>query len=355
MKKVLYITNIEVPYRVRFFNELSKFCDLTVLYEREKSSNRDSKWVRSETGSYRAEYLSGDYIGDEYGFSFKILKYILGKYDAIIIGCYNSPVQMMAICIMKMLHIAYYLNLDGEVFIKKNGLKTLIKGFFLRGAKKYLVAGEKVSESLHAVVGDKDCIPYYFSSLTIEEIKNNIESTRTTLRGNTILVVGQYFDYKGMDVALKVSSMDQSLHYRFIGMGKRTDLFLQLVREKGITNVEVVPFLQKKELEIEYRTCNMLVLPSRQECWGLVANEAASFGTPIISTWGSGAAVEFLADEYPQFLAESGNAKDLYNKICAFTTFPTKQEYIDFLMRKSQNYSIQHAVEVHCNSMGINL
>lgn len=76
-------------------------------------------------------------------------------------------------------------------------------------------------------------------------------------------------------------------------------------------NVEVVPFLQKSELETEYGRCRMMVLPSRQECWGLVINEAASFGCPIVSTWGSGAAIEIVSDNYPQFLAEPGNVESL--------------------------------------------
>ena len=42
MKRILYLTNIQVPYRVRFFNELSKKCDLTVLYERSQSGNRNN-------------------------------------------------------------------------------------------------------------------------------------------------------------------------------------------------------------------------------------------------------------------------------------------------------------------------
>ena len=44
-KKILYISNIEVPYRVSFFNEFAKHCDLTVLYERKKSDNRDENWA----------------------------------------------------------------------------------------------------------------------------------------------------------------------------------------------------------------------------------------------------------------------------------------------------------------------
>lgn len=42
--KLLYITNIPSPYRVDFFNELSKYCDLTVLFERKKADDRDDNW-----------------------------------------------------------------------------------------------------------------------------------------------------------------------------------------------------------------------------------------------------------------------------------------------------------------------
>ena len=101
MKKVLYFTNIEVPYKVRMFNELAKHCNLTVLYERYESKNRNANWAGSETMKYKKEYLNGINIGNEYSFSIKMFKHIFKKYDAIIISCYNSPVQMLAIITMK--------------------------------------------------------------------------------------------------------------------------------------------------------------------------------------------------------------------------------------------------------------
>ena len=48
MKRILYLTNIEAPYRVRFFNALADHCRLTVAYERRSSSNRDADWLRSK-------------------------------------------------------------------------------------------------------------------------------------------------------------------------------------------------------------------------------------------------------------------------------------------------------------------
>ena len=96
MKKVLYLTNIEVPYRVRFFNELAKQCDLTVMYERRKSANRDNKWASGEAKNYRVEYLDGKDVGDEYGFSWRILGLVKKNWDVVMVGCYNSRVQMLA-------------------------------------------------------------------------------------------------------------------------------------------------------------------------------------------------------------------------------------------------------------------
>ena len=40
LKKVLFITNIPAPYRIDFYNELGKHCELTVVFEA-KTRSRD--------------------------------------------------------------------------------------------------------------------------------------------------------------------------------------------------------------------------------------------------------------------------------------------------------------------------
>ena len=314
MKKVLYISNIEVPYRVQFFNELARSCELTVLYERRKSKNRNKKWVESVRSSYRTEYLDGISIRAENALSLKIFKYLTGYYDVIVVGCVNSPVQILAMRWMRLLHIPYILNLDGEIYIG-DGLKKYLKLSILKGASKYLVTGKIATESLRKILPGAEIVPYNFSSLTEEDLVSREAIAFSGVRNDTVLVVGQYFDYKGMDVALEAARMDSSISYKFIGMSGRTELFRQECGADALTNVEVIPFLQKEELNREYQTCAMLVLPSRKECWGLVVNEAASFGMPVVSTWGSGAAVEFLSEKYPQYLAVPGDAASLLEAI----------------------------------------
>ena len=40
--KVLFLANVPSPYRVDFFNELGKYCDLTVLFEKATSERERS-------------------------------------------------------------------------------------------------------------------------------------------------------------------------------------------------------------------------------------------------------------------------------------------------------------------------
>ena len=42
--KVLFYSNIPSPYRVDFYNELGKKCDLSVLFELQDSTERDENW-----------------------------------------------------------------------------------------------------------------------------------------------------------------------------------------------------------------------------------------------------------------------------------------------------------------------
>ena len=347
-KKILYLTNIESPYRTAFFNEFSKACELTVLYEREKSKNRNEKWAKSITAQYKKLCFGGLNISNENAFSLRFILEIFHSYDEIIVGCYNSPIQMVAILLMRLLHKKYIVNIDGEVFITNSGMKSYFKKFFLQGADKYLVAGEVSARHVKHIFPKATVIPYKFSSLFENEIKQNVMKSKVENRGGFVLVVGQYFDYKGLDVAVKVAKRDKSIQYKFVGMGNRTDLFLKEQDIKDITNVEVIPFLTKEELEKEYRTCAMFLLPSKQECWGLVINEAASFGTPIVSTWGSGAAVEFLAEsEFSCFLADANDEESLYEKICKLMHYDNKELYSSYLIKKSMEYTIEENVKAY--------
>ena len=348
MKRVLYVSNIEVPYRNEFFNQLSQNCELTVLYERNKSKNRNEDWAKSVKADYNVLYLKGILIKNEFSFDLRILKYIFSKrFDKIILGCINSPVQMVAVLMLRLFRKEYILNIDGEYYIDGKTLKQKIKRFFLRGASRYLVAGDTVKQNLSKYIDRKRISTYYFSSLNHDEVINNARKLNKN-KNNTILVVGQYFDYKGIDTAIEAAYYDQSIKYEFIGCGDRSTLLKKKIEKLQLNNVEIIPFLSKADLYKKYETSEMLLLPSKKECWGLVINEAASFGCPIVSTYGSGAAVEFLQEKYKEFLCNPNDSKGMLDTIMRYHKKSERyiNKYKKYLIDKSNEYYIEKSVSV---------
>ena len=351
MKKVLYISNIEVPYRSEFFNQLSKEVDLTVLYERRKSSNRDENWSKSVPINYKIKYLKGIKIKNEYSVDLSIVKHVLfGKYDEIVFGCFNSISQIIATRIMLLLGKKYMMNIDGEYYLEGKQIKQIIKRHLIKGAKLYLVAGKIPAAKLEKYIDKDKIVSYLFSSLTEKEILYNKENKNIN-NNNYVLVVGQYFDYKGIDNAIECAKLSPKINYKFIGSGNRSDILKKKIQENAVTNIEVIPFLEKEQLYEEYKNCKMLLLPSNKECWGLVVNEAASFGCPIISTLGSGAAIEFLNDSYSELLSKESSGKSIFKTLN--NLYYADEDYIikykKFLIEKSQEYTIENNVKTYAN------
>lgn len=344
MKKVLYISNIEVPYRTEFFNKLAEKTDLTVVYERKKSSNRDNTWAKSQKPNFKVEFLRGINYKNEYTIDLNIIKLIKNNnYDCIILGCYNSISQIILNYYMRIKKIKFLINIDGEYFIT-NGIKGWLKRQILKGAVGYLVAGKTVASKFKRIIKNNNVFCYKFSSLTKKEIEQNKQLINNS-NSNTILIVGQYEEYKGLDIVLDIAKYYPQFRFKFIGTGKKTVEFNKIIKKKNVDNITTIPFMNKVLLNKEYQNCKCLILPSRKECWGLVINEAASFGTPIISTLGSGAAVEFLIDKYALFLAKPGNINSLKNTMDVFLKYEYKKEYKDFLLKKTEQYTIEENVD----------
>ena len=348
--RVLYLTNIHNPYRDKFFEQLGKKCDLTVLFERRLDLSRDSSWFDVDgTHSYREVFLpdnEGIYV------SKTMLSTILEGWDLIIVGCYNEPKEATAILWMRLRRIPYAVNLDGPLFNKTNPFKQILRRMVLRGASIYYVAGRKSVASVRAEVGKgANIVPYLFSSLDKQGVKN-LRCGSTPRESNVILCAGKYEEYKGLDILLETASHLPRYRFKIVGMGRREAAFKQLVKRMGLDNIETDAFMSSEQLYAEMKSATLFVLPSRQECWGLVINEAAACGCPIVSTWGSGAAVEFLSDRYPHQLAESGSKDSLLRAIDdALHMNPMDiDNYSSYLQEMSESYTIESMVYSHMST-----
>lgn len=104
-------------------------------------------------------------------------------------------------------------------------------------------------------------------------------------------VLDKHHDYKGLDILLRamteVKVKRPGVRLLVGGGGESIGKYRQLSEQLGIADsVEFLGVLSDQDLADTYRTSSIFVLPSlsKLEGFGIVALEALSFGTPVITT-----------------------------------------------------------------------
>lgn len=102
--------------------------------------------------------------------------------------------------------------------------------------------------------------------------------------GKMILSIGQFIHRKGYDIMLRAAAkLDPGTDIYIVG-GDPTEEYLQICREENLQNVHFVGFMKKDQLLKYYQAADLFVLPTREDIWGLVINEAMAYGLPVITT-----------------------------------------------------------------------
>lgn len=329
--KVLFLTNIPSPYRADFFNEFGKFCDLTVTYEGLTSTERDNKWVGEKAEYYKPIFLKGKRTKTDQFLCFGIVKVIKQKWDAIIIGNYSTPTSMLAISYMNLHRTPFIIQADGGLIAEnENKLKYILKKHYISSATLWMSSGKATTEYLvHYGALRKKCFIFPFTSLwkkdlvrSIELKQQDTEKIRERLgmqEDHIVLSVGR-FSYdagygKGYDLLLKAAEkLPRNIGVYIVG-DEPTNEFTKWKDEKNLRNVHFVGFMLKQELMDYYAAADLFVLMTRSDVWGLVINEAMSFGLPIITTDKCVAGLELVKDNENGFILSVDMPNELLQKI----------------------------------------
>ena len=322
--KLLFITNVPSPYRELFFNELGKNCELTVLYQKMNSTERNTKWKEKKQGNYTSIFLNGISTGVDNAFCPGIVKYINRDYDAIIICGISSPTEMLAIEWCKIRKIEFCIEGDGAFVGNDNKIKYYIKRHLIRKAKLcFSTCKEHDKYYMHYGANQSKIVRYRFSSLQEKDIlqrvltakeKNEIREKLEMREKTVLLSVGQFIHRKGFDVLLKSVSDFNDLGVYIIGDNPTED-YIKIINEYDIKNVHFEGFKTKEELKEYYKAADFFVLPTREDIWGLVVNEAMAYGLPVISTDRCNAGLELIKKNYNGYIVKVDNVKVLEETI----------------------------------------
>lgn len=181
--KVLFMANIPSPYRVDFFNELGKYCDLTVTFEGRTATDRDEKWRAAESKNFKAQFMKGIRTKSDQFLCLEIIKVIESGFDRIIVGGYSTPTAILAIEYMRLRHISFWMEADGGLISNDSWLKYKIKRHFISAASGWFSSGKMTTEYLVHYGADRSKVHVYpFTSLKAADILPAVPTSEEKMR-----------------------------------------------------------------------------------------------------------------------------------------------------------------------------
>lgn len=363
--KVLYISNYPSPYRVDFFNLLGQKVDLTVSFtERpEEQRHRAKAWFHTNYDHFKAVFLKKK-IGKIF---FDIIPLIKKGWDYIILGGYSTPTLMLAIEYMRLRRIPFAIEADGGLLKREGRIKYQVKRHFIRSASAWFSSGKTTTDYFLHYGAKKEKIYFYpFSSLLqrdLDKAKELMESKAGLHRNfektselkkeyrHVVLSIGQFIHRKGFDILIKAAAKLPADTGIYIIGGSPTEEYIALVDQFKLNNVYFLGFKTKDELRNYFLAADVFAMPTREDIWGLVINEALSYGLPVVSTDRCVAALEMIQDGVNGYIVPVEDVDALASgieKVLASDSAKMKSSAYNSV----RQHTIENMVEAHVKVIG---
>lgn len=149
-----------------------------------------------------------------------------------------------------------------------------------------------------------------FSGAPDQEIQEFVSDRRA------FLYVGSLYDGKGVDVLIKafsvVAAHNDAWCLVLVGNEKEGDKYRRSVARLGLEDrVLFRGVVPASEIYSVYKAADVFVLPSRYDGWGMVLNEAAMAGLPLIGSTGAGGSLHLIQQGFNGFRVKPGSAFEL--------------------------------------------
>ena len=247
------------------------------------------------------------------------------------------------------------MNADGGFVKEENKIKFIIKKFFISKASYWLSTGEKTDKYLiHYGAKKENVYRYPFASFREKDIlhkslgheeKKIIKEKYGIKEKKVVLFVGQFIYRKGIDILLNASDgLRQDIGVYIVG-GEATEEYLEIINEKKLENIHFFKFANKETIKELYMASDVFVLPTREDIWGLVINEAMSYGLPVITTDRCIAGLELVGKENGKIIPVD-DVEALKSAIKTVLAIPS-EEFFDSNYQIISNYTIENMAKVH--------
>lgn len=325
--KVLIVFNHPAPYKVRIFNELAKYVDLTVIFERSKAKDRPNDFYSCNDYKFNCITFYDGYVGREGSISSKTKNYIKqhhNEFDHIVMNGYSHYSEILAIKYMARHKIPFSLMINGgvirnkEVFFKKRFKTNLVNK-----ASFYLSPSQKSNEYLEYYGAKKDRIfNYPYSNFSSSEISNDLEINIKDIRekyglplDNKIFInPSQFIDRKNNLFLLEIFK-DRKEHLLLVGSGDEKQKYIDYIAKNNMDNVTILPFMVKEDLFALMKCCDAFISLAKEDIFGHTTLEALANGLPVISSDKVISSLEYVKNGFNGYIVSLDNIEEINSAI----------------------------------------
>lgn len=352
--KLLFITQNEAPFRMRWMDELAKYIDVTVFHLNKYDKNINSKYINYHTKIAKTYDISRVFFNCKL---FRLKRITKEQSDILLLDGYGFFAQQILIIYLVIKNKKFGLSIDGGFIpTNENKIKKIIKTFFIKNATFYLSTSDKTDDFIiHYGAKRKNIYRHHFSNVESNDIivnaltnneKNLIRDKLELDNKFTIITVGQIIPRKGFDILLEsIKKVKFDFQLLIIGTGDDRKTLAMIDEDERVKHIE---FVTKDVLCNYYLASNLFILPTREDVWGLVIGEAMAKGLPIISTNRCLAAEDMIRDGVNGFIVNPNDSNHLANiisKIYNENYFKMGQESLEIIKKYALENSTKDDIE----------
>ena len=305
MTRVTLLTEIPAPYRIPLFNALAERVDLTVVFLRDRNPDRPYDLHADELHFERTTLPGLDLTvrGRWIVLNRRAAQALRGA-DCVLIGGWNQPAFWAALAAARARRTPSVLWVESTGRDRRSGRLEAVKRQLFRGVDAFVVPGTASREYLTRLG-----VPDGRITVAPNAVDQAIFAAGTRRRTNgpvRLLGVGRLALDKGFDLLLEAAD-GLPVVIQLAGTGPEEARLRQLAGP----NVEFLGQVERDALPDVYADADVIVMPSRSDPWGMVLNEAALAGRPLVSTNAAGAAHELIDDGVNGFRVPAGDVEAL--------------------------------------------
>lgn len=293
---------------------------------------RDVRWDIDLLAGYEARFVCGaDRRGEPAGFLSMVAPQLIrdirsGGFDAVIVHGHTPAAMVLAALMAKASRIPVLMRCETHLGLRRSGLKRLLRrkliGSLYRQFDAALAIGSANRDFYRAIGVPADRIfpmPYAVDNHRFAAASRLSATERREIRAALgvgddrpiVLYAAKFQPRKRPDDLLRAAALLNGACVPFqiamVGSGEMERRLRAMARSLGLTNVSFAGFVNQSALPRYYGACDVFVLPSIDEPWGLVINEAMCAGLPIVASSEIGCVPDLVRDGRNGRLFPAGN------------------------------------------------